>query len=53
MKPFINQYDWKGINFPSNKEDWKNSEPNNKPFALNILFVPYNTKKIVRTYPPK
>ena len=23
IKPFINQYDWKGINFPSHKEDWK------------------------------
>ena len=21
IKPFINQYDWKGINFPSHKED--------------------------------
>ena len=21
IKPFIDQYDWKGIDFPSNKED--------------------------------
>ena len=28
-------------------------ESNNKWKALNILFVPYNTKKIVRAYPPK
>ena len=23
FKPFIDKYDWKGINFPSLKEDWK------------------------------
>ena len=23
IKPFINQYDCKGTNFPSHKEDWK------------------------------
>ena len=23
MKPFINKYNWKGINFPSEKDDWK------------------------------
>ena len=22
IKPFINQYDWKEINFSSNKKDW-------------------------------
>ena len=22
MKPFINQYNWKGIDFPSHKKDW-------------------------------
>ena len=48
IKPFIDQYDWKGINFPSHKEDWKKFESNNKSIALNILFVPYNTKQIVR-----
>ena len=53
IKPFINQYDWKGINFPSQKEDWKKFESNNKSIALNILFVPYNTEGIVRAYPPK
>ena len=53
LKPFIDQYDWKGINFPSHKEDWKKFELNNKSIALNILFVPYNTKQIVRAYPPK
>ena len=53
IKPLINQYDWKGINFPSQKEDWKKFESNHKSIAINILFVPYNTKQIVRAYPPK
>ena len=45
LKPFINQYNWKGITFPSHKEDWKKFESNNKSIALNILFVSYNTEK--------
>ena len=53
IKPFINQYDWKGINFPSHKEDWKKFESNNKSIALNILFVPYNTEKIRLAYKSK
>ena len=53
IKPFINQYDWKGINFPSHKEDWKKFDSNNKSIALNILFLPCNTKQIVCAYPPK
>ena len=40
IKPFINQYDWKGTNFPSQKEDWKKLESNNKSITLNVLFVP-------------
>ena len=46
IKPFINQYDWKRINIPSHKEDCKKFESSNKSIALNILFVPYNTKEI-------
>ena len=45
LKPFIDQYNWKGINLPSHKEDWKKFESNNKLNGLNILFEPYNTKK--------
>ena len=26
LKPYINQYKWKNIKFPSNKEDWKKFE---------------------------
>ena len=50
IKGFINKYDWKDINFPSNKEDWHNFEKNNKSIALNILYVSYNTKQIRPAY---
>ena len=23
IKPFMNKYNWEGINFPSEKDDWK------------------------------
>ena len=46
IKPFIDQYNWKEIDFPSHSKDWKKFELNNKSIALNILFVPYNTEKI-------
>ena len=42
LKPYINQCNWKGIKFASDKEDWKKFEENNKEIALNILFVPHN-----------
>ena len=53
IKPFINKYDWKDINFPSHKEDWNTFENNNRLIALNILFVPYNTKQIRPAYVSK
>ena len=53
LKPFINKYDWKRIDFPSHLKDWKEFELDNKTIALNILFVLYNTEKIRRAYPHK
>ena len=53
IKPFIDQYDWNDINFPSHSKDWKNFELNNKSIALNILYVPHNTKKIRHAYKSK
>ena len=50
LKPFINNYNWKGIEFPSHSKDWRKSECNNKTIALNILYVPYNTKEIKQAY---
>ena len=51
-KPFIEQYNWKDIDFPSTSKDWKNFELNNE-IALNILYVPHNTKKIEIAYKSK
>ena len=47
LRPFINNYNWKDIEFPSYSKDWRKFECNNKTIALNILFVPYkkNTTK--------
>ena len=50
-KPFIiNKYDWKDIEYPSHWKDWRKCEFNNKAIALNVLFVPYNTKEIRQAY---
>ena len=40
LKPFIDQYNWKRIEFPSHSKDWKKFEQNNKTIAINILFIP-------------
>ena len=53
IKPFIDQYDWKEIDFPSQGKGWKKFESNNKSIALNILYVPYNTEKIRHAYKSK
>ena len=45
IKPFINQYNWKDIDFPPTNKDWRKLELNND-IALNILYIPHNTKKI-------
>ena len=38
------------MKFPSHKKDGNNFEKNNKTIALNVLFVPYNTKQIETAY---
>ena len=50
LKPYINQYNWKDIKFPSDKEDWKKFEQNNKEIVLNILFIPHSKKEIRPAY---
>ena len=50
FKPFINNNNWKDIKLPSHSKDWRKFECNNKAIALNILFVPYNTKEIRQAY---
>ena len=53
IKHFIDQYNWKEIDFPSYRKDWKKFESNNKSIALNILYVPHNTEKIRHAYKSK
>ena len=52
IKPFIDQYNWKDIDFPSTSKDWKKFEQNNE-IALNILYVSHNTRKIQVAYKSK
>ena len=53
IKPFIDQYNWNDIDFPSTDKDWKKFELNNESIALNILYVPHNTGKIHLVYKSK
>ena len=46
IKPFIDQYNWNEIDFPSTGKSWKKFALNNKSIALNILYVPRNTEKV-------
>ena len=48
IKPFINSLNWENINFPSEEQDYKTFEMNNKSIALNILQV--NEQKISHLY---
>ena len=41
IEPFIDQYNWDEINFPSDE------------IALNVLYVPHNTKTIRHAYKSK
>ena len=52
IKPFIEKYNWKDIDFPSTSKNWKKFEINNE-VALNILYVPHGTKKIEIAYKSK
>ena len=52
IKPFIDQYNWKDIDFPATSKDWKKFELNNE-IALSILYVPHNTRKIHVAYKSK
>ena len=52
IKPFIDQYNWKDIDFPPTNKDWRKLELNNN-IALHILYIPHNTKKIQLAYRSK
>ena len=53
IEPFINKYNWKGINFPPQSKDWKTFESNHKSIALNVLYVAHNVKGICLAYKSK
>ena len=53
IKPFIDQYNWKEIDFSSHIKDWKRFESNNKSIALNILYVPHNTEELRHAHKSK
>ena len=52
IKPFIDQYNRKDIDFPPPNKDRRKLELNNN-IALNILYIPHNTKKIQLAYRSK
>ena len=53
IKPFIDQYNRKDIDFPSHRKDWKKFESNNKSIALNILYTSYDTEEIRHAHKSK
>ena len=52
IRPFIDRYNSKDIEFAPTSKDWKKFELNNK-VALNILYILHNTKKIQLAYRSK
>ena len=50
LKPYINKYNWEGIEFPAGPKDWIKFERNNKTIALNILYIKHNAETISVAY---
>ena len=48
IKPFIIKWNWKGINYQSNRADLKTFERNNLTTTLNILYI--KEKEIYAAY---
>ena len=44
LKRYINKYNRKEIDFPAGPKEWIKSEKNSNTIALNILYIPRNTK---------
>ena len=53
IKPFIDEYNWNDIDFPSTGKDWKKLELRSESIALNILYVPHKTVKMHLAYKSK
>ena len=45
IKPHMDKYNWKDINFPAGIDEYKKFERNNSDIAPNILYAPPNEKK--------
>ena len=50
LKHYINKYNWEGIDFSAGPKEWIKFEKSNKIIALNILYIPHNTKTISPAY---
>lgn len=50
---FVDQYNWKDINFPTGRSDWKKFKRNKKLIHLNILYVEHNIIKTSLAYKSK
>ena len=50
LKPFIDNYNWDNIDFPSGYKYSSAFEKNNNDIVINILYVPNKTKEIRQAY---
>ena len=50
-KPFINKFNWEGINYPSKKDDLRKYQKNNVTFSFSVLYA--KKEKIYPAYVPK
>ena len=50
LKTYINKYNWEGIGFLAGTKELIKFEKNNKTIALNVLYIPHNTKTISVAY---
>ena len=48
LQPYINKYNWEGVDFPAGPKEWQKFERNNKTIAQ--LFIQHNTKTISVAY---
>ena len=48
IKPYVNNFNWKNINFPPANQDYKNFEINNENISLNIY--QFDNEKISQLY---
>ena len=53
LKPYNNDYNWYGLEFPTQSSNQKKFEENNNSFALDILFVSNGNKDIRLAYKSK